>query len=151
MRVTVYRSKTDTWLVAVIVAAVAVAAVATAFALVVAPAGGRWIAVLAFGAATALPLWILMATDYTLDAEQLAVRSGPFSWRISLAEIHRITPTSNPLSSPALSLDRLRIEYGTGRTLMISPRDKARFLGDLERRRGALQGAAAANRGSEPH
>lgn len=145
MMITVYRSKTDTWLVAVIVASVAVAAGATAFALAEAPAGSAWIAVLAFGATTALPLWILMATYYTLDAEQLAIRSGPFSWRIPLAEIHRITPTSNPLSSPALSLDRLRVEYGNGRALMISPRDKERFLRDLEGRRGALQRAAAAN------
>ena len=29
-----------------------------------------------------------------------------------VAEITRITPTRNPLSSPALSLDRLRNEYG---------------------------------------
>lgn len=150
MTVTVYRSKTDTWLVAVIVTAVTVVVVATAFALAVAPAWGRWVAILAFGASTALPLWVLMATDYTLDAAQLAVRSGPFRWRISLAEIHGITPTSSPLSSPALSLDRLRIEYGAGRSLMISPRDRERFLRDVERRREMLVSAGQARREIPP-
>jgi hypothetical protein len=61
----------------------------------------------------------------------LVVRSGPFKWCIPIADITSITPTSNPLSSPALSLDRLRIEYGRGHLLMISPRDKEQFVRDL--------------------
>jgi len=62
----------------------------------------------------------------------LLVRSGPFRWRVPIADIVRITPTTNALSSPALSLDRLRIEYGRGSAIMISPRDKDQFLRDLE-------------------
>jgi hypothetical protein len=41
------------------------------------------------------------------------------------------------LTSPAFSLDRLRIEYGRGRWIMISPRDKDGFLRELEVRRSA--------------
>ena len=43
-----------------------------------------------------------------------------------------IRPTRNPLSSPALSLDRLRIDYGSGRSIMVSPEDKDKFIGDIE-------------------
>lgn len=46
--------------------------------------------------------------------------------------------TSNPLASPALSLDRLKIEYGQGHWIMISPRDREGFLRELESRRSAL-------------
>jgi hypothetical protein len=42
------------------------------------------------------------------------------------------------LSSPALSLDRLRVEYGRSQWLMISPADKERFLRELNARRAAL-------------
>jgi hypothetical protein len=41
----------------------------------------------------------------------------------------------DPGTGPALSLDRLRIEYGSGRALMISPAEKQRFLRDLAARR----------------
>ncbi|QQO05935.1 PH domain-containing protein [Luteimonas sp. MC1750] len=85
-----------------------------------------------------LPIWLLLSTRYTLEPRQLRVQSGPFKWHIKVADITSITPSSNALSSPALSLDRLRIDYGSGRSLMISPRNKERFLRDIEAaRRGA--------------
>ena len=34
----------------------------------------------------------------------------------------------NPISSPALSLDRLEISYGSQKKIMISPKDKTGFL-----------------------
>lgn len=60
-------------------------------------------------------------------------------WQVPIAGITGITPTSNPLSSPALSLDRLRIDYGRGKSLMISPKNKEQFIRDLEARRRALR------------
>jgi hypothetical protein len=48
-----------------------------------------------------------------------------------LKEIEKITLTHNPLSSPALTLDRLWITYrhgGKKRAVMISPLDKDGFL-----------------------
>lgn len=90
-----------------------------------------------------LPLWLLFRTGYTLEPTQLRVRSGPFSWKVPLADIRSITPTRNPLSSPALSLDRLMIEHARGR-VMISPADKEGFLRDLEALRAQSNGAAPA-------
>ncbi|MFQ5610075.1 MAG: PH domain-containing protein [Woeseiaceae bacterium] len=38
-------------------------------------------------------------------------------------------PTRNPLSSPALSLDRLKITYGPkNRKVLVSPADKESFV-----------------------
>jgi hypothetical protein len=79
-----------------------------------------------------LPAWLLLGTDYVLDQEHLKIRCGPFRWSIPVREIRHVEPTRNPLSSPALSLDRLRIEYGNGKSLMISPRDTEQFLADLD-------------------
>jgi len=134
----VYKSKTDAWLLAVLAVAIAVSLFA-AFATLSAGAPATWpvaafIAVIGVG----LPVWLLLSTRYTLEPRQLTVQSGPFKWHIKVADITSITPSSNPLSSPALSLDRLRIDYGSGRSLMISPRNKEKFIRDIEAaRRGA--------------
>jgi Bacterial PH domain len=62
------------------------------------------------------------------------VRSGPFHWTIPLREIRSVRPTQDVRSGPALSFDRLRVEFGAGRVLLISPRDRDAFLADLVRR-----------------
>ncbi len=138
---TVYRSKIDKWLLVVLVLAMGVIGFVTlgfyAGAFYAGASTYSWwygalFAVLAIG----LPAWVLLATHYTFERRELLVRSGPFRWRIPVAEITNIKPTSNPLSSPALSLDRLRIEYGRGRWIMVSPHDKEGFLREVEARRG---------------
>jgi len=129
--VIVHKSKTDLWLLAVLIAAMGASAFASAMVLLASPPSTWWLLVITLGIGVGLPLWLLLATDYTLASGQLLVRSGPFRWQIPVASIRSITPTRNPLSSPALSLDRLRIEYGHGAFIMVSPRDKDRFLRDI--------------------
>jgi len=82
----------------------------------------------------ALPLWLLWSTDYTFTATDLNIRSGPFGWRVPLAGVRAVSATRSPLSSPALSLDRLRIDYGQSQTIMVSPADKSGFLEALRAR-----------------
>ena len=136
---TVYRSKTDAWLLAVLAIAIIVSLFA-ALTILSAGSPAAW-AIAAFTAiiGAGLPLWLLLSTRYTLGHGQLVVQSGPFKWRIPVADITSVTPSSNPLSSPALSLDRLRIEYGRGSSLMISPRNKEQFVRDMK---AATRGAA---------
>jgi hypothetical protein len=128
----VFRSRVDGWLAVLLVLAMAITLTTSLAAL--AAGGPAWPAgfglLLGFG----LPAWIVLSTRYTLDDTTLHVRSGPFSWRIPLAEVTGTAQTSNPLSSPALSLRRLRIDYGAGRSLMISPRDEDDFVRELETR-----------------
>lgn len=75
-----------------------------------------------------LPLWILIDTHYTFVRDELIVRSGPFRWRVPLRDIRSVTPTRDMQSGPALSLDRLRIDYGKGRAVLVSPAEKDAFL-----------------------
>jgi hypothetical protein len=65
----------------------------------------------------------------------LRIRCGPISWRIAIREITAVDQTRNPISSPAMSLDRLRIEYGAGNAVMISPEPREEFVRQLEYRR----------------
>jgi len=128
----VHRSKIDSWLLALLTALIAVVCVSLVTAIY---AGGKPVMLIALLLAVVgigLPLWVLLTTRYTLDREVLLVRSDPFRWKVPVAEISGIMPTRNPLSSPALSLDRLRIVYGSGKSLMISSEDKERFIADLE-------------------
>ncbi|MBV7540353.1 PH domain-containing protein [Acidovorax sp. sic0104] len=81
-----------------------------------------------------LPLWLLLDTNYTVTADELLVRSGPFRWRIALGQVHEVLPARSWRSSPALSLDRLRIRYGQGRSILVSPREKQRFVDTLRER-----------------
>jgi hypothetical protein len=83
-------------------------------------------------------LGLVVPIRYGLGDNQLVVRFGLCHHRVSLADILEVRPTHNPLSAPALSLDRLRVQYGQGffKAVLISPADRNGFLDDLARTAG---------------
>ena len=128
-----FPSKVDRWLYVVIVAAALAAVTAVVTAGMTQPSS------LAVGVPSLLlgvgfPVWIVRTTRYVLADEELRVHSGPFTWRVPLRDVRAVRTTRNPLSSPALSLDRLRIDYGDDRSIMISPAERERFLEQLRSR-----------------
>ncbi|MDP5134310.1 MAG: PH domain-containing protein, partial [Paraglaciecola sp.] len=124
----VFRSKVDTWLGIVLVAAALAVLYGVIHSLNSGDNADIVASLFALLVSTGLPIWLINSTRYTLTEQQLLVQSGPFQWQIPIVQISNITPTINPLSSPALSLDRLRIDYGQGRSLMISPKQQQQFL-----------------------
>jgi PH (Pleckstrin Homology) domain-containing protein len=74
--------------------------------------------------------WILRSTYYVIEGDTLVIRSGFIGWRVPIREISSVTRTRSPISSPALSLDRLRVAYGAKR-ILISPEERDRFLAML--------------------
>lgn len=131
----VFRSKVDAWLGTILIATPILVVVG-----VLANAAIQGWPVLLFVLLLAalpvgLPIWLLCSTTYTLASAQLTIRCGPFSWQVPIKDIRAVQPTRDPLSSPALSLDRLRIDYGRGKSIMVSPVDRERFLRELEARR----------------
>lgn len=136
---TVFRSKVDTWLVALMAASLlfALAGVLVAAVSVADPA--VWLGLGMTVAVGAFVVWLFRSTRYELDGRELVVRSGPFRWRIDLATIESVTPSRNPLSSPALSLDRLKIRYRKSRFLLVSPAERDGFLAALARAEPALE------------
>lgn len=77
-------------------------------------------------------IWFpIFSTYYVVENSTLVIKSLVFRWKINIDDIIQIEPTYNPLSSPALSLDRLKISYmknGRVAKVMISPKDKEGFL-----------------------
>lgn len=130
----VYKSKVDAWLVAALAGGVAVLFYIAGMTLM---SGGPmvWLQGLIVVAALVLTLWVVFGTRYIIEPDRLLIRSGPFRWTIGLVDIRAIKPTSNPVASPALSLKRLRIDYAEGQVVLISPRDQAGFMHELESRR----------------
>jgi hypothetical protein len=137
----VFPSKVDTWLACVIGVSVVVSAAVAIYLLVgfflLGLSAERGVVLLSGTAllllGVILPVWMMLTTRYTFDDGTLIIASGPFKWRVPLSEVRSVRPTRDLGSSPALSLDRLRIEYGT-RWIMVSPRDRTGFLAALEAR-----------------
>ena len=133
-----FPSKRDAWIVAVIWLSGALLVGTAWIPLASDDFGARGLALaLVHVAGAAFGFWVLYGTHYRVDEREVLVRSGPFRWRIPLDAITSVTPTTNPLSSPACSLDRLRIAYRGPRgerALLVSPDDKAGFLAALAAR-----------------
>jgi hypothetical protein len=129
-----FRSKVDWWLAAVLLISAASSSAAVVIVSVVeSPLLGLAISPLLL-LSVGLPVWLLRSTSYTFSDTQLDVRCGPFAWRVPLREIRSVTATRNPLSSPALSLDRLRIDFGRMSSIMVSPEDQEGFMKELRKR-----------------
>ncbi|SPF55209.1 conserved membrane hypothetical protein [Candidatus Desulfosporosinus infrequens] len=72
--------------------------------------------------------WLWFGTGYRVTDDELKIKCGPIRQTIPLKEITKIKSTRNPISSPALSLDRLEIKYGESKIAIISPQDKKGFI-----------------------
>lgn len=132
----VFRTKVDLWLLAIVVLALGAGLASTVAALRRDPQQG-WVGLALMGAAIALVIGISVPTEYIVTDRELVVRSGMLRSRIGLDSIERVSRTHNPLSAPAWSLDRVRIDYRTaGRRgfALVSPRRQAEFLSELQQR-----------------
>jgi hypothetical protein len=86
------------------------------------------------GSIFVVPAALVYPLYYEVRASDLRVRCGLVRYTILGSEIESVTPSRNPVSSPAMSLDRLAIRYrrsGRERLLLISPAERAEFLQDL--------------------
>lgn len=128
----VFRSKVDSWLVLALVTAAIVALVAAGVAFRQVSGIALFVPVAVAAVGAAFPIWILTSTAYVVESGTLHIRSGPFSWRIPVSSITSIKPTRSSISSPALSLKRLCVEYGTGKSILISPVDQEAFMHAIE-------------------
>jgi hypothetical protein len=137
----VFPSKVDWWLVAL--AAFVPGLQIVLYLIGRTPARSVWIilGIVAFMAVVLFPI------RYVIEGRTVLVKCGLIRWNFTsfaVDEIQSVRPSRNPLSSPALSLDRLHVSLRT-RNVLISPKDKTGFLHalealdpDLQRRDGSL-------------
>jgi hypothetical protein len=134
-----WRSRYDTWLRIIFWITNLIMIVAVAMLLRDGDAASLAVAV--FGAAVlAGALWMQFATYYRLEGETLLVRCGPLRWTIPVASITSVTPTDDPTAGPALSLQRVRVEFtknGRADEIFISPDDRDGFIAELRKTSGA--------------
>jgi hypothetical protein len=127
-----FSSKVDGWLGGVLVA---LPLVTIGVAVMTIVSGGPWLVALApvllIGAiygGLVFPLY------YELGDTGLLIRFGLMRSTVPYADIKAVKRTRNPLSSPALSLDRLHIDTGSVFGPNISPDDRAAFMSALEKK-----------------
>jgi hypothetical protein len=71
---------------------------------------------------------MFLKTEYTIEENKLKIKCGFFTYKpIEINEIKEITKSSNIISSPAPSFDRIEIKYGKFEEMIISPKDKFEF------------------------
>ncbi|KWW17578.1 MULTISPECIES: PH domain-containing protein [Peribacillus] len=86
-----------------------------------------------------LLLWIWFTTYYVIEDKTLLVRSAFIRKTISIDDIQAIDRSFNPLSSPALSLDRIKISYGPHQYILISPLHREMFIEELLKRNPSIR------------
>lgn len=127
----VYKSKVDTWLVLVVVAAVVV---------VLLPlfSGFSWAYMLAASGVLVclVPVFaLLFSIRYIVEGDKLTVSCGILgSSTYDIMSVRSIRPTLTLLSSPAASLNRIELRFSARRMrpLIISPKDKSGFIASLK-------------------
>jgi hypothetical protein len=116
----IYRSKIDWWLMLIVYGAFV-------YPVVDGIRMKQHILSLVFIGIILLISFLFYNTRYTIEGENLLI------WRakIDINSIRKVYKTRNPLSSPALSLDRLAIVYNKFDEVLISPVERDDFIQEL--------------------
>ena len=116
----IYKSKVDWWLIAVVL-------IAFGYPIVDGILSKEYILSAVFIVLLVLFYFLAKSIQYKIDGENLVI------WRtkIPIQSIHKVYRTRMPLSSPALSLDRIAIVYNKYDEIFISPKEREEFIKEL--------------------
>lgn len=116
----IYKSKVDWWLIAVIL-------IAFGYPIVDGILSEEYVLSAVFIVLLVLFYFLAKSIQYKIDGENLVI------WRtkIPIQSIHKVYRTRMPLSSPALSLDRIAIVYNKYDEIFISPKEREEFIKEL--------------------
>ena len=79
-------------------------------------------------------LHMFFNTTYKIEKGKLHIKCGFFNYNsVNIGEMKKISKSSNIISSPAASFDRIEIRYGKFEELIISPKHKTKFVEDLQK------------------
>jgi len=94
-----------------------------------------WIGVIGTAIFSLFLVYIYMDTSYELTSDQkLKIKSGfLYHKEIYIKSIKKIRPTRNHIASPALSGDRIEIQFNRYERVLISPGERARFIDRLKK------------------
>lgn len=127
-----YPSRIDAWLVVVLAGTIGIVLAEAASTYSRSPSESL-ISVAVLAATLLLCALIGYPCEYTLTDRQLIVRSGLVRRRIAYRDITAVEPSGSLWAAPALSLRRVKVSFA-GRFQLVSPRERERFIHDLQRR-----------------
>jgi hypothetical protein len=79
-------------------------------------------------------LHMFLNTTYKIEKGKLYIKCGFFNYNpVNIGEMKKVSKSSNIISSPAASFDRIEITYGKFDELIISPKYKTKFVEDLQK------------------
>lgn len=125
----VYYSKIDWWIIATIASSIMLTTVLGLFLMDQTKIGGY----ICIGTAIlTLALFILFTfpCKYTLTKDRVLIQCGILKQEALYSQIISIKNSSNPISAPALSLQRVEIKLKTGFKI-ISPNNREQFIKEL--------------------
>jgi hypothetical protein len=141
--ISIYPSKVDFWLAAVLISApLFVIGLGIYLILMIGAAG--WICLVSGLFTAALIAGLAIPCRYTLTENFLMIQCGFLKEEINYGKIKSVSLSSNPLSAPALSLSRVKVDLESSFRL-ISPKNREVFIQELENKTKKLgqQGAAS--------
>jgi len=116
----IYQSKYDWWLMLIVYGAMVLP---IALGII----DGEYLMSFLLLIITVLVTVLFYYTRYKIDEGKLIVM-----WtKIDVHNIRKIYKTRNPISSPALSLDRIAICYGKFDEILVSPKNREEFIKEL--------------------
>ena len=132
MNAKTYKSKVDLWIAILLILIVVLGFYTIILSIFFSATANESLGLGISGIVMILSVLIFLPVNYTLLESQLLIRFGLFRHRINYQDIKSVKKTFNLLSSPALSLKRIEIQYskGIGFTL-ISPNHIESFIKDL--------------------
>ena len=97
-------------------------------------ADGKYLEIFAVIVVLLLFIATFLGISYIIEDGNLTVTNLFFiKETYDLKKLKSITPTYNPISSPAASLQRIKLDFGCGRPLIISPANQAVFIEEILR------------------
>lgn len=77
--------------------------------------------------------FIWFFTRYTIEGEKLIVKSGFMKQTIDIQKITSLRNTKSIIAAPALSIQRLEINYHPYESTQISPKSRTLFVENLQK------------------
>ena len=75
-----------------------------------------------------LLLSIWFRTDYEIRDGRLFITSGPYYKSIPIDRITSVRKTTNPFTSPSLTIRKLEIQFGTYGVVSVGPKDRDELI-----------------------
>ncbi|MDL4839445.1 PH domain-containing protein [Aquibacillus rhizosphaerae] len=72
-----------------------------------------------------------------IEDAKIKIRFGPIKWTVKIDEIRKINKVKNPFSAPALSINRLEVQYGKDNIVNNIPQKRTRFYKTITKRKSS--------------